>query len=125
MKDENKVKEQLINELGKIRQRIIHLEKSETNHKQLEEKIKHLNLVLLAIQNVNRLITKEKDTDMVLQGACNNLVENRGYYNAWIALFDKSGGLVSTAESYLGKAFSPMIEKIKCGEMTNCGRRAL
>jgi len=125
VKDENKVKEQLINELVKMRQRIIHLEKSETNHKQLEEKIKHLNLVLLAIQNINRLITKEKDRDRLLQRACNNLVENRGYYNAWIALFDKSGGLVSTAESDLGKAFLPMIEKLKCGEMANCGRRAL
>jgi len=48
-----------------------------------EERTKHLNLVLRAVRNVNQLITKEKDRDRLLQHACENFIENRGYYNVW------------------------------------------
>lgn len=40
MKEENKTKKQLINELVELRQRIIELERSETEHKMLDEKVK-------------------------------------------------------------------------------------
>lgn len=40
MKDENKTKKQLINELVELRQRIIELERSETERKMLDEKLK-------------------------------------------------------------------------------------
>ena len=96
-----------------------------TEHKQAEEKIKHLTLVLRAIRNVNQLITKEKDRDRLLKGACDNLTETRGYYNVWIALLDESGKLAAHAESGLGKSFLPVVERLKCGQMTTCGQRAL
>ena len=96
-----------------------------TEHKQAEEKIKHLTLVLRAIRNVNQLITKEKDRDRLLKGACDNLTETRGYYNVWIALPDESGKLAVHAESGLGKSFLPVVERLKCGQMTTCGQRAL
>ncbi len=96
-----------------------------TQRKHLEEKMVHLNLVLRAIRNVNQLITKEKDRNRLLQGACNNLIETRGYHNAWIALLDDSGRLVSTAEAGLGEAFKFMIERLKHGELTECGQKAL
>jgi len=41
MKDENKVKEQLINELVEIRQRITEFEKSEAKYKQVENNLKN------------------------------------------------------------------------------------
>ena len=96
-----------------------------TERKQADEKIKHLNLVLRSIRAVNQLVTKEKDCDKLLQGACNNLVETRGYYNAWIALFDESGKPLNTAEAGLGDDFLPMLERLKRGELTDCGRTAL
>ena len=40
MKDRNKTKEQLINELGKLRQRISELEKSEGERKKVEESLR-------------------------------------------------------------------------------------
>ena len=96
-----------------------------TEHKQAEEKVRHINLVLRAIRSVNQLITKEKDRDKLLRGVCNNLVEIRGYYNAWVALFDESGKLLKTAEAGLGDDFLPMLEHLKRGELTDCGRTAL
>jgi len=96
-----------------------------SERKRLEERAVHLNLVLLAIRNVNQLITKEKDRDRLLQGACNNLIETRGYHNAWIALLDTSGKLVTTAEAGLGEAFELMVERLAHGELIECGQRAL
>ena len=125
MKDIDKTKVQLINELVELRQRITELGASETKRKQAEERIRHLNTVLHAIRNVNQLITKEKDREKLLKGSCDNLVETRGYSNAWIALLDESGKLVAHAECGLGKSFLPMVERLKRGELTACGQRVL
>ena len=96
-----------------------------TESKQAEEKIKHLNLVLRAIRNVNQLIVKEKNRERLLKGACNNLVETRGYYSAWIALLDESGKLERYIEAGTGKAFLPTVEILMKGELTVCGQKAL
>ncbi|GAG33045.1 unnamed protein product, partial [marine sediment metagenome] len=96
-----------------------------TQRKRAEERIEHLNTVLRAIRNVNQLITIEKDSKRLIKGTCNELVETRGYFNAWIALLDESGRLASTAEAGLGKDFKPIVEMLKRGELTDCGRRAL
>jgi len=95
------------------------------NHRKAEKRIKHLNLVLRAIRSVNQLITTEMDRDRLINRTCELLVENRGYYNAWIALMDESGGLVATAEAGLGRDFLPMVEHLRRGEPPACGRRAL
>ena len=96
-----------------------------TERKHLEERMVHLNLVLRAIRNVNQLITKENDRGKLLQGACNNLIETRGYHNAWIALLDESGTLATTAEAGLGEAFVPMVKRLKHGELIKCAQKAL
>ncbi|MBN2527162.1 MAG: PAS domain S-box protein [Deltaproteobacteria bacterium] len=61
-----------------------------TEKKAAETKIEHLNRVLLAIRKVDQLITKERDRDKLIQGACDNLIETRGYNAAWIALHNES-----------------------------------
>jgi len=125
MKDGEKTKEQLINELGEMRHRIAELEAVDSERQCAEERVEHLNAVLRAIRGVNQLIVRERDRDGLLQGVCDKLIETRGYYNTWIALLDESGGLVTTAEAGLGEAFSPMVEQLKRGELTACGQRAL
>jgi len=104
---------------------ILRVARDITERKRAEAKEKHLNLIVCTVRRVNQLIIREKDRDKLLKGACENLVENRGYYSAWIALLDESGGLVTTAEAGLGKAFLPMIEQLKRGEITTCGQKAL
>jgi len=96
-----------------------------TERKRAEERINHLNLALYAIREVNQLIVREKDRDRLLQGVCDQLIGNCGYYNAWIILLDDNGHLITTAESGLGKDFLPMIERLKRGELIDCGRKAM
>lgn len=90
-----------------------------------KERIDRLNLVLRTIRNVNRLIVREQDRDNLLQGICDNLIENRGYYNAWIALWDNSPGPVAFAEAGLGDRFLQMVERIETGRLTRCTQEAL
>jgi len=89
------------------------------------ERADHLNRVLRAIRNINQLITRETDRDRLLQGACDSLIETREYYNAWIALFDESGGVTATAKAGLGKDFMTLVERMTHGDLTACGRKAL
>ncbi len=111
-------------ETGNLRN-VVMMYEDITKRKQVEGKIEHLNLVLRAIRKVNQLITKEKDRDKLLKGACDNLIETRGYYNAWIALLGESSKFITTVEAGLGKDFLPMIEILKSGKITACGKDAL
>ena len=112
-------------EVLELRQQIAESEVLELEYRQAEERIKHVNTVLRAIHSVNRLITREKDRDTLLKGVCKGLIETSCYYNAWIALLDKSGRLVATAEAGLGNDFLPMIEQLKRGELPDCCQRAM
>ena len=104
---------------------VLALRQEIAERQQAEERIEHLNLVLRAIRNVNQLITREKDRDRLLKGACDNLIETRGYHNAWTALFDEAGGLVTTAKAGLGEDFLPLVGRLERGELTDCAQRAL
>jgi PAS domain S-box-containing protein len=103
-----------------LEQRVRELEKGVGN-----ERVEHLNRVLRAIRNINQLISKERDRDRLVQGACDTLIEARGYHSVWIALLDESRKLATTAKAGLGKDFVAMVERMKHGELTACGRRAL
>ncbi len=120
-KDEGPFLKEERNLLNIVTKRLGHI----IERKQAEAKLQHLTQVLRAIRNVNQLIIREKDRDKPLKGVCNNLVETRGYSNAWITLLDESGKLVTHAESGLGKDFLPMVERLKHGELSTCMQRAL
>lgn len=99
---------------------------------QLEQKvfqrttrIKHLNSMILAVQNVNQLIVKEKDRDRLIQGVCDKLAETSKHYKAWIVLLNESGEFVKASQAGMGKDFLPVIERLKSNELTDCARRAL
>ncbi len=108
-----------------LEQRVKELEKEAARRKRAEVRIEHLNAVLRAIRNVNQLIAREKDRDRLLKAACDILTETRGYFNAWIALTDESGALVTAVEAGLGEDFLPMLERLKRGELTECAQRTL
>jgi PAS domain S-box-containing protein len=89
------------------------------------EKIEHLYLTLRSIREVHRLLLRMKNRSQLLQAICDALVENRSYYNAWVVLLDDSNLVLETAESGLGDAFGPMLERLRRRELTECARRAL
>jgi PAS domain S-box-containing protein len=92
---------------------------------QMEKKIDRLNRVLRAIRNVNKLITREKDRNILLQKACAHLIETQGYFSAWVALLDETNKLITTAEAGLGKDFLPMVSLLKHGKLPDCITKAL
>jgi PAS domain S-box-containing protein len=101
------------------------LEQENAERKLWEETAKHFNLALRAVRNVSRIIVRINNRDLMIKSICDTLIENRSYYNAWITLLDETGGVVSYAEAGLGRDFSPMIELLKRGELTDCARKAL
>ena len=107
-----------------LAQRVQEYESIVRNLKHSEKQLIRRNRVLNTLRNVNQLLSKEKDRHPLLQGICDHLIENRGYSSAWIAIFDGSGALLEWAESGLGEAFLPMVDRFKHGEMTSCGRKA-
>ncbi|MBN2288165.1 MAG: PAS domain S-box protein [Candidatus Glassbacteria bacterium] len=96
-----------------------------TKRKKSEDKIRHLNRFLLAIRNVNQLITQEKDRERLLKSACKNITENGEYHYAWIALTDESGSVVRTYQSGFGNKFKPIDRLLKKGEFPWCVKKAL
>jgi PAS domain S-box-containing protein len=89
------------------------------------EKMQRRNLLLSAYRNVNQLIVKEKERNRLLQGICDNLVEQRSYFNAWIAILDEDGSLITTAEAGIGEDFLAMIKQLKNGHLPDCIKSSL
>jgi len=101
------------------------LKREVAERQQAEERTRHLNAVLLAIRNVNQLISRERNRDLLLQGVCDSLSEARGYRSCWVALLDDSRRLIAAAEAGLGDDFQALVEQMKRGELANCAARAL
>ena len=95
-----------------------------TDRKLAQEEVNHLNQVLRAARTVNQLITEEKDGDRLIQRVCDNLVETRGYENAWIALLDESGDFASFAGTNQ-RFLNSLPERCQQSELPYCARKAL
>ncbi|MCK4985396.1 MAG: GAF domain-containing protein, partial [Desulfobacterales bacterium] len=89
------------------------------------QKLEHLNLVLRTIRNVDELIVQEKDLNRLIQRICDNLIENRGYHNAWIAVLDESGKLIASTEAGIGEGYQSIVEYLTRGDLPDCTRKAL
>ena len=96
-----------------------------TERKQAEERIKHFNLVLYAIRDINQLIVQEKDRERLLKGVCDSLIKTRGYYHSRIVLLDEEGKIDTYIEAGLGKDFLPLVKLLKKDKIAPCGQIAL
>jgi PAS domain S-box-containing protein len=52
--------------------------------RKIERRLTHLNQVLHAIRNINKLIVREQDPQRLLDEACDILMRTRGYQFVWI-----------------------------------------
>ena len=92
----------------------------------VNERLDHINRVLLAIRKVNQLIVQERDRSRLIERACKNLTETMGYFSAWIALLDDNDPLCPrTAASGCNGGFEVIRESISEGKYPSCMRRAL
>ncbi len=88
-------------------------------------RLEHRNRVLRSAMDINDLFVNETDAACLAQKVCEILVENRGYHNAWIALFEPEPagenprcGLRFIAGSAAGEKFTLLKDRIGAGEMT-------
>ncbi len=103
------------------------------NQEQLEARLAetqareaHIKQVLLAIRNVNQLITHENDRRRLIERACVNLTETLGYFTAWIALLDEKGRQANmAASSGFGGGFEAMRIRFEQGDFPSCVRDVL
>jgi PAS domain S-box-containing protein len=89
------------------------------------EQIAHLNVVLLAIRNVNKLIAREKSRTSLLQKTCECLVETCGFRNAWIVLFNRNGQVKSLHGVGLDDSLDALRSRLEAGDMPLCIRTLL
>ena len=93
--------------------------------KRMEEHEKHLNAVLRSIRAVNKLISREKRRDRLIQTACDRLTDARGINGIWIVLTDRLPGRVEAAQKgFKEEAFSALVDIFRKGGMPPCFRRA-
>lgn len=96
-----------------------------TEQKQAEEKVHHLNLILRSVRDINQLITKEKNRDLLLQQACKILARDEGYYDVWLALFDEYNTLDYITQSGNDKKFQVLRHDLAKGVFCHCSKNAL
>jgi len=84
------------------------------------ERLRHLNNVLQALRKINHLIIGAASPKELISGACQILVQTRGYHTVWIALSDDRGHLKNLAGEALGKEFAQLQEKLEKGEKVHC-----
>lgn len=92
---------------------------------QIRERLERVNLVLRTLRRVDQLILEESNREWLIKGVCENLVETRGYYNAWILLLDEGERYAVSVESGLGDTFLALAEKLKREGLARCGQQAL
>ncbi|MEW6263689.1 MAG: GAF domain-containing protein [Thermodesulfobacteriota bacterium] len=91
-----------------------------SERKMAEQRIKHLNSVLLAIREVNQLIVRGRDEGTLIREGCRVLVDNRGYASALIVLRADNEVPVQWADAGMGAASEPLGELLKSGAVPPC-----
>ncbi len=117
---EEKVYMKLYNErlIQKLEKKMLDLEKS-------EKYIRHLNGVLRAIGSVNQLIVRENDRDVLLQKACDILIEARGYSATWLGFLKDNKNFATVAGSGLREDISRFYDHVMRGDHPPCIKKAL
>ncbi|VAX33902.1 Two-component system sensor histidine kinase/response regulator hybrid [hydrothermal vent metagenome] len=89
MKDEDKPKEQLVDELQEMRWRIDELEDSECRCRRAEEKLHRVNRALKVLSECNQIIVRVRDEPALLSEICKVFVDVGGYCLAWVGFTDR------------------------------------
>ncbi len=93
--------------------------------KQDLQKEKHLNRILKAIRKVNHLIVRERDPGVLIRKASRLMVEDMGYFNAWIVLLDEGGAVSMMASSGMGDEADSFEKQLRAGQLPPCVPQAL
>ena len=96
-----------------------------TERKENERRINYLTSILKSIRNVNQLIITEKDPMDLIQGICDNLTQNQGYYNVWISLLDQYQNPTVVRQSGIENGFDLLLSQLNKKGLPYCARMVL
>ena len=104
--------------IQKLEKKMLDLEKSEKH-------VKRLFSVLETIRNINQLLIRETNKNLLLQKTCDILIETRGYNSAWIGFLKDEKTFAIVAGSPLKETVSRFREQVAKGDNPPCVRKAL
>ncbi len=84
------------------------------------KRLAHVNAVLAAVRNINQIITRVHDKDVLIKRACEELTKSREYHTSWICLVDKAGKPIKHAESGFGGQFEDIKKSLDEGKLPTC-----
>ncbi|WP_415397948.1 PAS domain S-box protein [Sulfurimonas sp. CS5] len=88
-------------------------------------KNEHLDSVLSVILNINQLIAREKDAQLLIKESCNILVSTHIYSNAYIVTYDKNMNIEYLTSTDTSENFIKYKEKLNQGWISHCVDRTL
>jgi PAS domain S-box-containing protein len=103
--------------IQKLEKKILDLEES----KQFAE---YLYNVLKTVRNVNQLIVREKNRDVLLQKACDTLIKARGYSAAWLGFLKDEKTFAIVVGSPLKADISLFCKQVLRGDYPSCIKKA-
>ena len=69
-----------------VAERTLALREQVREREQAQQRAEHINSILRSIRRINQLIVRAQDPEALVQEACKELIETRGYSLAWIVL---------------------------------------
>jgi len=119
MKEEHKTKVELMDEVGKLRQRISELEELEIGRNQIEEEIKQRNRELSALNAIAMVVSRSLDLDEILDNALEKVLEITNLDAGGIYLADSvRRKLDLVAYRGISEEFAQAIGKLSIDEKT-------
>ncbi|CAA6821425.1 MAG: diguanylate cyclase/phosphodiesterase (GGDEF & EAL domains) with PAS/PAC sensor(s) [uncultured Sulfurovum sp.] len=89
-----------------------------THRVQAEKRIEHLNSLLKAIRNINQLIVKEKDTNILMQAICEEITVVEHFFAVWVLLDGKERKLYSSG--FEGEGLAKLEQNVSAGILPSC-----
>jgi PAS domain S-box-containing protein len=119
MKDQDKAKEQVINELVELRQRITELEASEAERRRTEEEIRQRNRELAALNAIATVVSQSLNLDEILNAALDKVLELMRLDVGGIYLFyPERHKLNLVVHRGISKEFAREVESVSVDEKT-------
>ncbi|OPL19072.1 MAG: hypothetical protein AVO35_12400 [Candidatus Aegiribacteria sp. MLS_C] len=91
-----------------------------TDIRNAEERIIHLNRVLLAIRDINQLIVRENSPERLIKNASEVLVAHRSYLSSLIILVDPQGNPVAWHQAGMEDVHASVDSLLASGKLPGC-----
>jgi PAS domain S-box-containing protein len=97
-----------------------------TEMKKAQDKIDHLNKVLSAIINIDKIIMRGRNIKKSMQQICDALVKTRGYTSVFVVLYDQNQKIEDYFQTNLGgDNFKNFISYLNGKQVPLCAKKAL